>query len=112
MPLSTKRLRASKSESARSLEMLWKSWICGLLLPTELLSIDFETVSEPDTVRPLDSRLWASQNPCESYVRILIAEDSLTQAVDLRRRLEALGHEVVVTAAGNCRSRARFGAGA
>ncbi|QEH33630.1 hypothetical protein OJF2_21340 [Aquisphaera giovannonii] len=30
-------------------------------------------------------------------MRILIAEDSLTQAVDLRRRLEALGHEVVVT---------------
>jgi two-component system cell cycle response regulator len=33
-------------------------------------------------------------------MRILIAEDSLTQAVDLRRRLEALGHEVVVTATG------------
>ena len=30
-------------------------------------------------------------------MRILIAEDSQTQAVDLRRRLEALGHEVVVT---------------
>ncbi len=29
-------------------------------------------------------------------MRILIAEDSLTQAVDLRRRLEALGHEVIV----------------
>jgi two-component system chemotaxis response regulator CheY len=29
-------------------------------------------------------------------MRILIAEDSLTQAVDLRRRLEAMGHEVVV----------------
>ena len=28
---------------------------------------------------------------------ILIAEDSQTQAVDLRRRLESLGHEVVVT---------------
>jgi two-component system cell cycle response regulator len=28
-------------------------------------------------------------------MRILIAEDSLTQAVDLRRRLESLGHEVV-----------------
>jgi two-component system, cell cycle response regulator len=33
-------------------------------------------------------------------MRILIAEDSLTQAVDLRRRLEALGHDVVVTATG------------
>lgn len=30
-------------------------------------------------------------------MRILIAEDSQTQAVDLRRRLEALGYEVVVT---------------
>ncbi|HKM56036.1 MAG TPA: response regulator [Isosphaeraceae bacterium] len=30
-------------------------------------------------------------------MRILIAEDSQTQAVDLRRRLEAMGHEVVVT---------------
>ncbi|WP_165233909.1 GGDEF domain-containing response regulator [Aquisphaera insulae] len=29
-------------------------------------------------------------------MRILIVEDSLTQAVDLRRRLEGLGHEVVV----------------
>jgi two-component system, cell cycle response regulator len=29
-------------------------------------------------------------------MRILIAEDSLTQAVDLRRRLESLGHEVTV----------------
>ena len=29
-------------------------------------------------------------------MRILIAEDSLTQAVDLRRRLESLGHEVAV----------------
>jgi sigma-B regulation protein RsbU (phosphoserine phosphatase) len=28
-------------------------------------------------------------------MRILIAEDSLTQSVDLRRRLEAMGHEVV-----------------
>jgi two-component system chemotaxis response regulator CheY len=33
-------------------------------------------------------------------MRILIAEDSLTQAVDLRRRLEALGHEVVAAADG------------
>ncbi len=33
-------------------------------------------------------------------MRILIAEDSQTQAVDLRRRLEAMGHEVVVTADG------------
>jgi two-component system cell cycle response regulator len=33
-------------------------------------------------------------------MRILIAEDSQTQAVDLRRRLEAMGHEVVVTANG------------
>ena len=33
-------------------------------------------------------------------MRILIAEDSLTQAVDLRRRLEAMGHEVVVTSNG------------
>src|SRR3954465_865047 len=33
-------------------------------------------------------------------MRILIAEDSLTQAVDLRRRLEAMGHDVVVTATG------------
>src|SRR3954469_2193723 len=33
-------------------------------------------------------------------MRILIAEDSLTQAVDLRRRLEALGHEVVVAGDG------------
>jgi len=33
-------------------------------------------------------------------MRILIAEDSQTQAVDLRRRLEALGHEVVVTSNG------------
>jgi PleD family two-component response regulator len=30
----------------------------------------------------------------------LIAEDSQTQAVDLRRRLEAMGHEVVVTTDG------------
>src|SRR5262245_52328427 len=30
-------------------------------------------------------------------MRILIAEDSQTQAVDLRRRLVAMGHEVVVT---------------
>jgi diguanylate cyclase (GGDEF)-like protein len=30
-------------------------------------------------------------------MRILIAEDSQTQAVDLRRRLEGLGHEVIVT---------------
>jgi PleD family two-component response regulator len=30
-------------------------------------------------------------------MRILIAEDSLTQAVDLRRRLEGFGHEVLVT---------------
>ncbi|MGC8640159.1 MAG: response regulator [Isosphaeraceae bacterium] len=30
-------------------------------------------------------------------MRILIAEDSRTQAVDLRRKLEALGHEVTVT---------------
>ena len=29
-------------------------------------------------------------------MRVLIAEDSLTQAVDLRRRLESLGHEVTV----------------
>ena len=33
-------------------------------------------------------------------MRILIAEDSLTQAVDLRRRLEAMGHEVVVAGDG------------
>jgi diguanylate cyclase (GGDEF)-like protein len=33
-------------------------------------------------------------------MRILIAEDSITQAVDLRRRLEAMGHDVVVTATG------------
>ena len=33
-------------------------------------------------------------------MRILIAEDSQTQAVDLRRRLEAMGHEVVVTSSG------------
>ena len=33
-------------------------------------------------------------------MRILIAEDSQTQAVDLRRRLEAMGHEVVVTGDG------------
>jgi two-component system chemotaxis response regulator CheY len=33
-------------------------------------------------------------------MRILIAEDSLTQAVDLRRRLEAAGHQVVVAADG------------
>ncbi len=33
-------------------------------------------------------------------MRILIAEDSQTQAVDLRRRLEAMGHEVVVTTDG------------
>ena len=33
-------------------------------------------------------------------MRILIAEDSQTQAVELRRRLEAMGHEVVVTADG------------
>ncbi len=33
-------------------------------------------------------------------MRILIAEDSQTQAVDLRRRLEAMGHEVVVTVDG------------
>jgi diguanylate cyclase (GGDEF)-like protein len=33
-------------------------------------------------------------------MRILIAEDSQTQAVDLRRRLEALGHEVIVTGNG------------
>ena len=33
-------------------------------------------------------------------MRILIAEDSLTQAVDLRRRLEAMGHEVAVTGNG------------
>ena len=33
-------------------------------------------------------------------MRILIAEDSQTQAVDLRRRLEAMGHQVVVTADG------------
>jgi len=35
--------------------MLWKSWICGLFaptLPTELLSIDFETVNEPESVAP------------------------------------------------------------
>lgn len=30
-------------------------------------------------------------------MRILIAEDSRTQAVDLRRKLESLGHEVTVT---------------
>ncbi len=33
-------------------------------------------------------------------MRILIAEDSQTQAVDLRRRLEAMGHEVIVTVDG------------
>ncbi len=33
-------------------------------------------------------------------MRILIAEDSLTQAVDLRRRLEQAGHTVIVTADG------------
>ena len=33
-------------------------------------------------------------------MRILIAEDSQTQAVDLRRRLETMGHKVVVTADG------------
>ena len=33
-------------------------------------------------------------------MRILIAEDSQTQAVELRRRLEAMGHDVVVTADG------------
>ena len=33
-------------------------------------------------------------------MRILIAEDSLTQAVDLRRRLEAMGHEVAVAGDG------------
>jgi sigma-B regulation protein RsbU (phosphoserine phosphatase) len=33
-------------------------------------------------------------------MRILIAEDSQTQALDLRRRLEAMGHDVVVTADG------------
>ncbi len=34
-------------------------------------------------------------------MRILIAEDSQTQAVDLRRRLESLGHEVIVTTDGH-----------
>ena len=29
-------------------------------------------------------------------MRILIAEDSRTQAVDLRRKLESLGHEVIM----------------
>ena len=33
-------------------------------------------------------------------MRILIAEDSQTQAVDLRRRLEAMGHEVVACSNG------------
>ncbi len=33
-------------------------------------------------------------------MRILIAEDSQTQAVDLRRRLEAMGHDVILTADG------------
>jgi len=33
-------------------------------------------------------------------MRILIAEDSQTQALDLRRRLEAMGHDVVVTVDG------------
>src|SRR5262249_22987371 len=59
-PLNTNRRRASKSESARSAAMFRKSWICGLLAftaPTELLSIDFDTVKEPERVRPLDSRL-------------------------------------------------------
>jgi DNA-binding response OmpR family regulator len=33
-------------------------------------------------------------------MRILITEDSLTQSVNLRRRLEAMGHEVVAAADG------------
>ena len=33
-------------------------------------------------------------------MRILIAEDSLTQAIDLRMRLESLGHEVAVSGDG------------
>src|SRR5712691_4097287 len=64
-PLITKRRRASKSESARSAAKLWKSWICGLFgptLPTELLSIDFETVNDPESVSPLASRLLADSH--------------------------------------------------
>src|SRR5216684_4309155 len=61
-PLIAKRRRASKSETARSAAMLRKSWICGLELPTELLSIDFENVKDPDTVKPLDNLLLAESH--------------------------------------------------
>jgi DNA-binding response OmpR family regulator len=58
-------------------------------------------------MRPIDTFKSGRESPWQAalvheaaIMRILIAEDSQTQAVDLRRRLEAMGPEVVVTADG------------